>query len=369
MLLVALLRFIHTNCAFSTYELEQQHANGNGGGWFIRELATESMDSEASKKENNPFYFSKFPGGKYDPSREDVYLETLQRFYSGDQRRLISRHRAKYWHSHLDRDRLLTYLDERISRSRQQDCVEIFQAHGFKVAAGKITELIADLLTQGLYNLAIGNPQINDVEWDPSLFKATKDSLAEEDNYKVRFSALKEGDIFVADGMLYIGHRKIHLPEYFVCDDDRKYLRRRFIIQACLAFSEDAGQTITAEEIIQAPKQYREDYADCIQSFHTAMSILALMQEVSVDGEEEFDRIKHDMFSSLRPVLRGRHGNAYDKLNATLAAATRSLLTKSHVSQTTGLFDNDARKGVCHSLADTGHLTWVTEATQPDWGS
>lgn len=129
--------------------------------------------------------------------------------------------------------------------------------------------------------------------------------------------------------------------------------------QACLAFTEDAGEPITVENLDKAPPQYREDYADYVQCFHTAMSILALMQEVGVDGDEEFERIKLDMFSALKPVLRAKHDNAYYMLNAALAAAVSSLLTKSHVPQTTGLFDNDARKGLCHSLADTRHIEWV----------
>ncbi|MCD4557332.1 ABC-three component system protein [Schaalia sp. lx-100] len=363
MLVVDLLRLLHTNWRYNDLERSVMPADTDGGGWFIRHLATVSMDPEAAKKENNPFYMSKFPG-KYDPAREDVYLDTLQRYYSGQKGRLISRQRARYWHTHLNRNRLLTYLDDRISISRRQDWLVIFKAHGFTVGTSQTAELIADLLTDGLANLAQGIPRINDVEWDPSVYESTKDSYTEEDIYEVRFSSLKASDIYVADGVLHVGSRTVALPESFTCDDTTKYRSRRFINQACLAFSEDAGQTITAEDIGSAPEQYQEDYADYVQCFHTAMSILALMREVSVDGEEEFDRIKQDLFSALKPVLRLKQGNAYDKLNIVLTESTRAQLTKSHVPQTTGLFDNDARKGVCHSLADTSHITWVPTPQQ-----
>ncbi|MCD4549138.1 ABC-three component system protein [Schaalia sp. lx-260] len=364
MLVVDLLRLLHTNAHFTRLELEEQQAySKSGGGWFIRHLADLTMKPESARKENNPFYFAQCPG-RYEPEKEDKYLRTLQRYYSGEKKRLISKYRAQYWLSNLDRDRLLSYLETGFHLDRRQDWLEIFRANGFEVSVSKTPELIADLLTQGLANLAQGDPQINDLKWNPSLFEATKESLAEEDFFEVRFSSLKASDIFVADGMLHVGSRKVALPESFKCDDATKYRSRRFIDQACLAFSEDAGQNITVEEIGNAPEQYQEDYADYIQCFHTAMSILALMREVSVDGEEEFDRIKLDLLSALKPVLRRKQGNTYDKLNDALAESTRALLTKSHVPQTTGLFDNDARKGVCHSLADTSHITWVTTPPQ-----
>lgn len=86
------------------------------------------------------------------------------------------------------------------------------------------------------------------------------------------------------------------------------------------------------------------------------------MKDSSLDGEDEFQKIKDDTYSGIRPTYRQHHATPYEKMLKTLEQAGRVALTRSHVPQTTGLFHTEHRHGITHMLVNDERLKWVEDA-------
>lgn len=125
-------------------------------------------------------------------------------------------------------------------------------------------------------------------------------------------------------------------------------------------YSEYTGEDVDITYIETHPdEEWVEDFNDHRREYFDADALRNLLNEASLDGEEEFEKIKADIYEAIKATIRKRFDTGYDRLQETMTRIGEAKLMASHVTTTSGLFKITHRKGVCHILVNAGRFKWV----------
>lgn len=352
MLMSELIKFMH--CAIT--------GTDDGGGDFLLQLSEESLNKEARGPGRNKLY-GNLKGINTD-NEDDVYkrnAETRQRWYT-DSSKPIPRHVAQFWRSNFDRAGFLDFVEQGITIDTRHDWYLVFTTNGYACTRDQLSILIADLFVTGLEYLKGGNRSINDKPWDPDLINATAPGLATDVQQKQRFADLKPSDIYVEGNKLVVGTYEIEMPDPKAVPNTVSAFERKYTNQLLAVLCGECGIEAKVEALREYGGDYLEDFDDARRNYYLADGLRELMKDSSLDGEDEFQKIKDDTYSGIRPTYRQHHATPYEKMLKTLEQAGRVALTRSHVPQTTGLFHTEHRHGITHMLVNDERLKWVEDA-------
>ncbi|QOR46927.1 hypothetical protein INS90_06450 [Trueperella pecoris] len=351
MLMSELIQFMHFSAA-NTHD---------GGGEFLLLLSEETLNENARGSGRNKLYGDL---SKCAEDKKDEFFrrqaETRQRWYTSSSKQ-IPRYIARFWRSNFYRDGFLDFIERRITFDTQNDWYEIFQANGYETSKDQLPILIADLFVTGLEHLAAGNPNIDDKPWDPDLINATAKDLVTVVQHKQRFADLKPADIYVEGDMLVVGTYRVQMPQDRPVPARVTNFERKYTNQLIQLLCNECGIEATLDSLKARGGDYLEDFTIARQDYYLADGLRELLKDSSLDGEDEFQKIKDDTYSGVRPTYRKRHRSPYERMQATLEQAGTIPLTRSHVPKATGLFHVEHRHGITHMLVNDDRLKWVDD--------
>lgn len=351
MLMSELIQFMH----FSSANID------DGGGEFLLQLSEESLIEDARGPGRNKLYgdITKIDGDqKEDALRRQA--ETRQRWYKATSKP-IPKYIARFWRTNFYREGFLNFVDRRVRLDTRNDWFEIFRANGYKITKSQLPMLIADLFVTGLDHLSAGNPNIDDKPWDPDLIHATAEELGKVVQQKQRFADLKPTDIYVEGNELVVGTYRVQMPGQRSAPNTVSAFERKYTNQLIKLLCTECGIDVSLESLRAHGGGYLEDFTLARQDYYLADGLRELLKDSSLDGEDEFQKIKDDTYSGFRPTYRKRHRSPYQRMQATLEQAGTIPLTRSHVPKATGLFHVEHRHGITHMLVNDDRLKWVDD--------
>ena len=348
MLMSELIQFMHSGAT----------GTDDGGGDFLLLLSEESLNKNVRGPGKNKLY-GNLKGVNLDNEHE-VYqrnAETRQRWYKSTSKPLPQRV-ARFWRSNFYRDGFLDFVDRRITIDTRNDWYAIFSRNGYQSTRDQLSALIADLFVTGLEHLKVGDRSIDDKPWNPSLIDATAEELATVVQQKQRFSDLTRDDIYVDGNELVVGTYRIQLPDHKAVPTRVSAFERRYTNQLIQVLCEECGIEVSIDSLRENGGEYVEDFDIARQDYYLADELREVLKDSSLDGEDEFQKIKDDTYVGIRPTYRRHHDSPYQRMLATLEQAAIVPLTKSHVPEATGLFHTEHRHGITHMLVNDERLKW-----------
>lgn len=351
MLMSELIQFMHVGAS-------DAH---DGGGDFLLNLSEESLIEKVRGPGKNKLY-GNLKGIDKD-NADAVYrrnADRRQRWYRATSKP-IPQGIAKFWRTNFDRDGFLDFIDRRITLDTRNDWYAVFTANGYQSTRDQLSALVADLFVTGLDNLATGNPAIDDKQWNPSLIDATAEELATVVQHKQRFADLKPADIYVDGQDLVVGTFRIRMPGQPTVPQKVSAFERKYTTQLIAVLCAECGIDVSLQALQEHGGDYLEDFEIARLDYYLADVLRELLKDSSLDGEDEFQKIKDDTYDGIRPTYRKRHPSAYERMQATLEQATTVPLTKSHIPETTGLFSSAHRHGIAHMLVNDDRLRWAAD--------
>lgn len=351
MLMSELIHFLHVGTAESD----------DGGGEFLLALSEKTLIEDARGVDRNLLYGKAedlIDRTKNEPYRH--YAEQRQRWYKSTTKKL-PRYIARFWHSNFDREGFMDYIEHDINIGIRQDWLPILRANGYDVTIATLSELLADLFTTGLANLAEGKDHVDQLPWNPSLVEATAQQSTKGFPKKQRFADLKSTDIYVDGNELVVGTYRVQIPRPHPVPNMVSAYERKYTNQLIRLLCEECGIEVSLDHLRKNGGSYLEDFNIARQDYYLADELRELMKDSSLDGEDEFQKIKDETYSGIRPTYKRNHASNYERLQATLAQAGIIPLTKSHIPNTTGLFHIEHRHGITHMLVNDGRLKWVDD--------
>ncbi len=350
MLMAELIQFMHFSAA-------ETHA---GGGDFLLQLSEHSLKPHARGPGRNKLY-----GDLKDVDKDEdkIYkrnADRRQRWYKATSKP-IPKGIAMFWNRNFDRDGFLEYIEMRISLDVRNDWHAIFTANRYTHSHDQLPALVADLFVTGLAHLSAGDPKIDDKPWNPDLIDATADELATVVQQKQRFADLKPADIYVDGNELVVGTYRVQMPAQKTIPTKPSAFERKYTNQLIRLLCEECGIKVSIDSLREKGGEYLEDFTIARQDYYLADGLREIMKDSSLDGEAEFEKIKDDTFSGVRPTHRKKHASNYERMQATLEQAANVPLTKSHVPEATGLFHTEHRHGITHMLVNDERLKWVDD--------
>ncbi|MBS6101335.1 MULTISPECIES: ABC-three component system protein [Actinomycetaceae] len=346
-----LIHFLHVGAADAD----------DGGGHFLLTLSDESLTDDKRGPGLNLLYGKpKDLLGHNDEKSYAHYAERRQRWYTATTRPMPA-YIAKFWHANFDREGFMSYVDRQIKIGVRQDWLPILRANGYDVSITTLPETLADLFTTGLANLAEGRDLIDDRPWDTSLINATSQEPVKEVLQKQRFADLKPADIYVEGNELVVGAYRVQMPAQKTVPTKPSAFERKYTNQLIRLLCEECGIEVSIDSLRENGGDYLEDFNIARQDYYLADGLREVMKDSSLDGEAEFEKIKDDTYSGVRPTHRKKHASPYERMQATLEQAANVPLTKSHVPEATGLFHTEHRHGITHMLVNDERLKWVDD--------
>lgn len=331
-------------------------SDDEGGGEFLLVLSDASLLAEARGDQVNLLYR---PDKPHDtPQQRKSSRDLRQRWYRGDNRQL-PKDIAKFWRRQFDPDACMDFLDRGIPNSVRSDYCEILANNGFEVVQAELIPALKDLLITGLEKRS-ANKDITDRPWDDSLINATAPSMAVEYTVKPRISELSADQIKVIGRTLHLGDYKVELVEKTVPTTLERY-ESTYTDQLIKVLCGRLGIKQVHSELRAVGGSDYQIFQYARQCFYLAESLRMTLINGSVDGEEEFQRIKDDLYAALFPTYMSQHADAFAKLTATLKEANLAQLNISHLTNTQGLFSNQQRQGATHMLVNDKLLKWVDD--------
>lgn len=333
----------------------------DGGGHFLLNLSEESLIAKFRGPGKNKLY-GNLKGIDKD-NAEAVYrrnADRRQRWYRATSKP-IPQSIAKFWRTNFDRDGFLDFIGRRITLDTKSDWHAVFTANGYQTTRDQLSALVADLFVTGLDHLATGNPAIDDKPWNPDLIDATAEDLSTVVQHRQRFADLKPADIFVDGQDLVVGTFRIRMPGQPTVPQTVSAFEHKYTTQLIAVLCAECGIDVSLQALREHGGDYLEDFDIARLDYYLADALRELLKDSSLDGEDEFQKIKDDTYDGIRPTYRKRHSSAYERMQATLEQATTVPLTKSHVPETTGLFSSAHRHGITHMLVNDDRLRWADD--------
>lgn len=349
MLMAELIHFLHRSSS----------GTGDGGGDFLLYLSDATLVEKARGAGRNKLYGDLT---KIDTSDEDaVYrlmAERRQRWYTA-RSKPMPKYIAKFWRANFYRIGFLEFIDRKSTHDTRNDWYAVFRANGYPAAAGQISELIADLFVTGLEHLAVGDPAIDNKPWNPDLAVATAAETATAVQTKQRFADLKPTDIYVDGKVLVVGTFRVSMPGQPSVPQTVSNYERRYVTQLVKVLCTECGIEVSLRALQEHGGEYLEDFNIARLDYYLADALRQLLKDSSLDGEEEFQKIKDDAYAGIRPTYRKRHASPYERMQATLEQSTTIPLKNSHIPEVTGLFSSAHRHGITHMLVNDDRLRWT----------
>lgn len=329
-----------------------------GGGRFLLTLTDASVKKDFRGPGKNKFYG---PFGKKDmpaEKREQSDADRRQRMFNDAKN--ITVKLARFWSTHFDREGFYEFVQRRIEFGRTKDIGAILEANGYPGKRDVVIDTLQDLLLTGLDNRTHKIYEINGRPWNSSLYDATLPDKTEIPTKK-RFSELRADEIFVVGNQyLSVGGYEVQLPKQSKIPAGIKPSERKYIKALYEVYSEYTGEDVDITYIETHPdEEWVEVFNDHRREYFDADALRNLLNEASLDGEEEFEKIKADIYEAIKATIRKRFDTGYDRLQETMTRIGEAKLMASHVTTTSGLFKITHRKGVCHILVNAGRFKWV----------
>ncbi|MGV9196382.1 ABC-three component system protein [Arcanobacterium canis] len=330
--------------------------NDDGGGEFLLTLSDASLQDEKRGSETNLLYRPDKP--QETPAQRKSSRDARQRWYTGADRQL-PKNIARFWRRNFDSDSCMEFLDRRIPQTLRSDYREVLANNGFDVALAEVIPTLKDLLITGLEQRDSLQP-IADRAWDSSLISATAPQMAVDYVAKPKISELSPDQIKVVGRTLHLGDFRIELVQSAV-PEKLHGSEGTYTDQLIRVLCGRLGIRELHSELENAGGQDYQMFQYARQCFYLAESLRMTLINGSVDGEEEFQRIKDDLYAALLPTYMRPHADAYTKLWATLEQANQAQLNVSHLTNTQGLFSNQQRQGATHMLVNDKRIKWVDD--------
>lgn len=326
-----------------------------GGSNFLLTLFDNSVVKDIRGKGKNRLYPSALPS---DTRQFRQQMDLIQRYFTGE--RALPRQKAREWATHFDHESCLEYLEFSLSPDRLTDISALLQANGvIEVIPQKVPEALKDLLLTGLQQASYGKP-LSEGTWNPSLVKAVESEYQEQTAIRPKISNLRAEEIYLQGDTLYLGAYAVKIVRTVVPEQISE-VEAKFTSQLYKVICEQLNIPGKLSELKAYGGEEYEDFNLARRCFYLAESLRLTLLNNSLDGAEEFESIKRDLFAAVRPTYRLPHETHYLRLVKTLEAAVSVPLTRSHITQTDGLFTSEERQGTTHMLVNDGRLRWFDE--------
>lgn len=129
----------------------------------------------------------------------------------------------------------------------------------------------------------------------------------------------------------------------------------RYVEQLFEAYSDHLRVAVTPISGFGSRPDLKEHFQRSREQFYYAEALRAFSRDTLPPGQ--FERLQKDIFDGVVDVTTGTHQDGLERLRATIKQSL-SLQITSH-ALAARLFQND-RCGICHQLANTNKLLWVT---------
>jgi len=133
---------------------------------------------------------------------------------------------------------------------------------------------------------------------------------------------------------------------------------RRYLSKILLAYSEYKKQLIDMDEVNNY-RELSEDFGSRRKEYYSAESLKRCIRDI-FSTENEFDKLKDEMYSGIKDFVSFKFNDGFDKLKKTMHESTKVNLSISKVDNDLHFVGNDDKKGICHHLANDDILDWRT---------
>ncbi|WP_026460597.1 ABC-three component system protein [Schaalia suimastitidis] len=347
-------------------------------GDLLLAISDMSLPSKLRGPGNNLLYGPYKHKKQYEEAeRLKVERTARQRWIVGE--RKIQRELARFWHRNFDIPSMIDALDK---CWRLNDCASeiatILRSNGYAVKREGVSDFLATMLKQGLERIPVkgSDNSIDNKPWDGSLVGANMDDISAIGSTKVLFSGLGKDDIKVVGESLFLGSIEIPLPPCKPIPETVDRMERNYLRQVLLAIGTVSQLDVESLRPRHAPfdeiervrsdlegsyKEFVRDVTQARDGYFHADHLRMIMRDHTVDGVEEFEKIKDDTYFAVHPTVRRSHSDAFEKMQATLEKAVSAPLQSSHVTSVSGLFTAKHRHGITHMLVNDNRIAWVSD--------
>lgn len=326
-----------------------------GGSHFILQLHDASVALPFRGAGNNSLYPK---ASLEEKERHKQQMDLIQRYFTGTTR--FPKGKAREWASRFEHESCLEYFERSLSADRCSDISALLRANDVaEVSARNVPEALKDLLLTGLQCASRGEP-ICDGEWNPSLIRAMEREYQTTTVERPKISHLRAEEIYLQGDVLYLGDYAVKIVKTVV-PEQISTVEAVFTSQLCKVICEQLSIPAKLSELKARGGDDYEDFNLARRCFYLAESLRLTLLNNSLDGAEEFESIKQDLYTAVRPTYRTPYDSQYIRLVKTLEAAVSVPLTRSHITQTDGLFTSEERQGATHMLVNDRRLRWFDE--------
>ncbi|GAA0753621.1 ABC-three component system protein [Clostridium sartagoforme] len=135
-----------------------------------------------------------------------------------------------------------------------------------------------------------------------------------------------------------------------------------YVHELFAAYADAEGLEDFSKEDLVKYKRYRRDFLYQRKEYYAAESIRQSVRDTLMPIEyKEFDVLKQETLSGIRPVHNRYYPNGFERLNSVMAHATVIKVNKSLLTQLPGWIGAEETMGVCHMLVNDGEIKWVDD--------
>ena len=133
----------------------------------------------------------------------------------------------------------------------------------------------------------------------------------------------------------------------------------KYVNKILNAYSEKKRMKIDLDGLTLCP-DLLSDFNRHRISFYCAESLKRCLRDIFTD-ENEFVKLKNEMYSGLIDFTEGTFKDGYEKMRFTMHESTKVNLSVSIVDRELHFVSNDDKKGLCHHLANDDMMDWSNQ--------
>lgn len=276
----------------------------------------------------------------------DLTPDYLNRIYNGSQ--ALAKTKASAILNHRNTLGFSNYIDNQLNGDANA-CLqtEIDNLH-LQLKTTELSEQCAEILVDILNDIARNTKRKSTHEQQPS------------ENEKVSLSRVPIPSMYVKDGKIHIGNQIIKLPERLSPPQSDSLELLPYEAAILAAYAQALGKNEITKEILSTlPAKYKDIFNEQQQNYYNAEYVRSSVGEVFNEGAEDFQKLKEDTYTGIRPTCWKEYPHGLARLLDVLEQSTKITLTKSFLAQITNLIGNSEKGGVCHMLVNDGRIYWV----------
>ena len=247
---------------------------------------------------------------------------------------------------------------EKLPKTKAQKIIENFSTEDFEDFIGYPC-FEKEAIIQEFYNYGIEITYDDFVEEIGNTLKTILFNLVSNE----KKPSIKEASI--EGNRVRVKNKYINLPPELVPTSDPTNTEQTYVeaLLEVYAQAEHIKHKITVDDLKTMNKEYEAHFRVQRRSYYAAASLLRKIRDTFSDGENEFVRLKDEIFAGIEDELIKTQINAYARVKHVLHFVVTDLrLTKAYLGKDTSEWTGaQEKKGIIHILVNDGKVVWIND--------